>query len=365
VIAVDETRTSTQHVLVYGAGGMLAGELVRLLEAHPVFALAGAVTRTGGEALRGLHPHLASDATCLDHGAALRALATALREESAPAPWLVLALPHGETAALWQGMRSELGPAAARVRVVDLSADYRLQDPQAHARWYGGPHPDPAELASFAYALPELHSVPEGGARLAAPGCFATALQLATVPAAEAGVLDASRPWIFHALTGSSGSGVKPTAGTHHPHRHGNVWSYAHGGHRHEGELAQALAVHGLAPPVTFVPHSGPWVRGIHLSAVLPLAAELGTDRGRALYARRYDAHPFVDVLAEGAPDLRRVVGSDTAAVGVRVQNGALLVELTLDNLIKGGSGQALQAMNLAAGLPETLGLPRTGLGAA
>ena len=100
------------------------------------------------------------------------------------------------------------------------------------------------------------------------------------------------------------------------------------------------------------------------MSAVLPLAASLGNDDAHALYAEHYDESPFVDVLSVGVPDLRRVVGSNTAAIRVRVQNDALVVELTLDNLIKGGSGQALQSMNLAAGLPETLGLPRTGLGA-
>jgi len=176
-------------------------------------------------------------------------------------------------------------------------------------------------------------------------------------------VLDAHSPWVYCALTGSSGSGAKPHAGTHHPHRHANLWSYAHEGHRHEAELGQALARLGVAPAVTFLPHSGPWARGIYLTAVLPLATELGADEARALYAQRYAGRPFVDVLAGGATDLRRVVGSNTAALAVRVRNGALVVELTLDNLVKGGAGQALQAMNLSAGLPEGLGLPRTGLG--
>jgi len=277
----------------------------------------------------------------------------------------VLALPHGEAAAAWGALRAELGTAAEHVSVIDLSADYRLQDGGAYERWYGRPHADPEELSRFVYGLPELapHASIAGATRIAAPGCFATALQLACVPAAEAGLIDDGAPWVIHALTGSSGSGNKPRAQTHHPHRHGNLWAYPSDGHRHEAELTQALCRTGLLPRVVFLPHSGPWSRGIHLSAVLPLKVD--TPRAVALehYVERYAPHPFVEVLTEGTPDLRRVVGSNTAAIGLRVREGTLIVEVTLDNLVKGGSGQALQALNLAAGLPETLGLPRTGMG--
>jgi N-acetyl-gamma-glutamyl-phosphate reductase common form len=253
---------------------------------------------------------------------------------------------------------------AAGLRVVDLSADHRLRDAAAHAAWYG-PHPDPDELPRFVYGLPELAGdALLGAARIAAPGCFATALQLACLPAAEAGVLAEDTPWVVHAVTGSSVSGTRPAPGTHHPHRHGNFWAYAARGHRHLAELLQALLPCGAFPRVTFLPHSGPWVRGIHASAVLPLATRLSEDDARALYAARFRGRPFVEVLATGEPDLHRVVGSNRAALGVTVQGGMLVVSVTIDNLLKGGAGQALQAMNVSAGLPEETGLPRAALGA-
>ncbi len=348
-------------VWVFGAGGLMAGELLRLCAQHPGLALAGTVTRAGGEELGALHPQLARAGRTLAPAAALDALAAALAPEGARA-LLVLALPHGEAAHAWRAARERLGAAAERALVLDLSADHRL-DAAGYRAWYGE-HPDPDALASFVYGLPELaRDALAGATRIAAPGCFATALQLATLPAARAGLLDADRPWIYHALTGSSGSGARPSAGTHHPHRHANVWAYAREGHRHEAELARALAPLGLAPAVVFAPHSGPFVRGICLTAFLPLARALATDEARAAYERAYAGAPFVDVLAE-APDLHRVVGSNRAALSAVVRERVLVVSCTLDNLVKGGSGQALQALNLALGWPETTGLPQTALGA-
>jgi len=352
-------------VWIVGAGGMLAGEFLRLALAHPELALGGAITRQSSVPLADLHPHL----PVADRTQTLEEALPALGDAPEGA-WLVLALPHGESAAAWRSLRATLGEGAERLRIVDLSADYRLQDSAAYERWYGKPHADRAELQHFAYGLPELTDALSGATRIAAPGCFATALQLACVPAARAGLVTEDAPWVVHAVTGSSGSGAKPKAGTHHPHRNANLHGYAPDGHRHEAELAQALEPAGLAPRVTFLPHSGPFVRGIHLSAVLPLAANsAGTthatyDEAHEAYITCYAECPFVEVLGEGAPELRRVVGSNRAVLGVNLRNDALVVSVAIDNLVKGGSGQALQAMNLAAGWPETLGLPRNGLGA-
>jgi [amino group carrier protein]-6-phospho-L-2-aminoadipate/5-phospho-L-glutamate reductase len=166
-------------------------------------------------------------------------------------------------------------------------------------------------------------------------------------------------------ITGSSGSGAAPKPGTHHPYRDGNLWVYASDGHRHEAELAQALAREGVRARIQFSAASGPFVRGIHLSAWLPLARPLDARAARAIYAEAYANEPFVEVLEEGAPDLRRVVGSNRASLGVYVRDGVLGVHLTLDNLVKGGAGQALQCLNRMLGFPETWGLPRAGLGVA
>jgi N-acetyl-gamma-glutamyl-phosphate reductase len=356
-----ETRRA--KLFVVGASGMLAGELLRLAAEHPGLETAGLVSREAGRPLEELHPHLAGGRT-IDLAAATRALRDTAEAGEHDAV-LVLGLPHGAAAEAWRGLRTELGKLAERVRVVDLSADYRLADEALYARWYGKPHADPAGLPGFAYGLPELgREALVGARRAAAPGCFATALQLATWPAAAQGWLDAEEPWRYSAVTGSSGSGVTPSATTHHPFRHGNLWAYGLDGHRHEAELGQALARLGLAPEVCFLPQSGPFARGIHLAAMLPLARPVDAEEARAAYRRAYDGEPFVRVLDE-APDLRRVVGSNSAALGVFARGRTLVVLLTLDNLIKGGAGQALQCLNLMLGYPETAGLPRLGLGVA
>ena len=320
---MSTTATSTVPVFLFGARGMLAGEFLRLMESHPALELA--------------------------------------RGQRAA---VVLALPHGESARTLRGLESELGAAAEGFVLVDLAADFRLRDPERYRQAYGQAHPAPEELARFAYGLPELfRSELAGASRVAVPGCFATALQLAVVPAAEANLLDASRPWILNGITGSSGSGNEPKPGTHHPHRHDNLWAYSLGGHRHEAELEQALARLDLVPPLDFIACSGPFARGIHLTASLPLARAVAADEARALYRERYAGEPFVEVLADGTPDLRSVVGSNRAALATHVRGSTLHVFATLDNLVKGGAGQALQCLNLALGFPETLGLPRSGLG--
>jgi N-acetyl-gamma-glutamyl-phosphate reductase len=345
-----------------GTSGMLAGEFLRLAAEHPELEIGGLVSREPGRALSELHPHLVGPATIDEAEATAR-----LRERASAgaAVALVLGLPHRASALAWRSLSAALGEAAANVRVVDLSADYRLRDPALYARWYKEEHPDPAGLAEFVYGLPEIAREPlEGARRVAAPGCFATALQLATWPAAARGWLLEREPWHFSAVTGSSGSGVTPTPGTHHPFRHANLWAYGLEGHRHEAELGQMLAHLGQKPELLFVPHSGPFARGIHLTAMLPLAKPVDAAEARAAYREAYAGRAFVRVLDE-APDLRRVVGSNSAALTPRVRGRTLVVLATLDNLIKGGAGQALQCLNLMFGWPETAGLPRHGLGVA
>ena len=354
------------RLFLYGARGMLGGELARLVEGHPALRLEASVSRGGGASG---HRQLAGATALVTPEQALESLAASIRAGERTA--LALALPHGRAAATWAGIAAELGELAESVAVVDLSADFRLADAELYSRVYGAEHPAPVELARFVYGLPELNrarlraAFESGPARVAAPGCFATALQLATVPAAAAELVRDDAPWILHGITGSSGSGIDPKAGTHHPHRHGNLWAYGLGGHRHEAELAQALEPLGMAPPVAFVPHSGPFARGIHLTAALPLAAGVDDAAARAVFAEAYAGESFVEVLEEGVPDLRMVVGSNRAALATSVRGELLHVLVTIDNLIKGGSGQALQCLNLALGLDETAGLPRLGLGVA
>jgi N-acetyl-gamma-glutamyl-phosphate reductase len=366
---VATLESSASHPFwILGAGGPLAGEFLRLASGHPRLRLAGAATRQAGGELALLQPHLALSRATIDFAAAATELEGCLAEhpDADARPIAVLALPHGEAAKVWRELRARLGARAQELCVVDLSADYRLRDAADYERWYGSAHPDAEELAHFVYALPELaRGRLLGARRLAAPGCFATALQLACLPAALAGILAARETWFLSAITGSSGSGAQPQSGTHHPHRHGNLWAYSLAGHRHEAELLQTLRELGsgaLEPRLCFVPHSGPFVRGIHLTCVLPLARTLSSAEAGSVYREFYCDAAFVEVLPT-PPDLRRVAGSNRAALCAATRGDRLLVVLTLDNTVKGGAGQALQALNLTLGLPEEFGLSRAGLG--
>jgi N-acetyl-gamma-glutamyl-phosphate/LysW-gamma-L-alpha-aminoadipyl-6-phosphate reductase len=352
------SRGDVTDLWLFGARGLLGGELLRFLEGHSGLAPAALVSRAADDVATA-HPHLAPGTGAngwpvCDAAAAEERLVEAAADRDVA---IALALPAGESAATWARLRARLGADADRAYVVDLSPDHRLRDPALHRAAYGAPPPDADERARFVYGLPELgRDAIRGARRVAAPGCFATALQLAVVPAARG-------PWFLSGITGSSGSGVDPKAGTHHPHRHDNLWAYGIDGHRHEAELRQALEGTGLDPEIRFLPHSGPFARGIHLTACLPLARPLGDAAATALFADAYAGEPFVRVLADGVPALRQVTGSASAALRAFVRGSVLHVLVTLDNLGKGGAGQALQCLNLMLGFPETRGLPRSGLG--
>ncbi|MCB9916340.1 MAG: N-acetyl-gamma-glutamyl-phosphate reductase [Planctomycetes bacterium] len=352
----------TTPAWIVGASGLLAGELARLLEDHPGLALAGVASRTRGQRLRALHPGLTRELETVALEEAAGALHRAL--DTGPAACF-LGLPHGESAAAWRALAGILGPRAKDLRVVDLSADFRIADAARYERAYGAAHPDPEGREGFVYGLPELDRAALAGAtRVAAPGCFATALQLAAVPAARAGLLAAGERLVFHGVTGSSGSGVSPKASTHHPFRNENLFAYGLTGHRHEAELEQALAACGPVPPLVFLPASGPFTRGIHLTAFLPVRPGTTREELHAHYAAGFEGEPFIEVLPVGAaPELRTVVGSNRASLGLELRGELATVLVTLDNTLKGGAGQALQNMNLLLGLDETAGLPRAGLG--
>jgi LysW-gamma-L-alpha-aminoadipyl-6-phosphate/LysW-L-glutamyl-5-phosphate reductase len=354
-------RTDSIPLVLFGAGGLLAGELLRLVDAHPALHLAAAATREGGS-LEATQPHLADVVTALPIAAAFeRCVDFAARGPLA----IAFGLSHGESAAMWKELRAALGGNANNAVVVDLGADYRLEDPAEYARVYGAPHADVGELPNFAYGLPELNRAAiRASKRAAAAGCFATAMQLSTAPAYAAKLADPAHTLVLSGVTGSSGSGVKPAANTHHPHRAANLWAYSLQGHRHEAELAQTLRrVTGSSPAIHFVPHSGPFVRGIHLTAFVPLAQPIDSADALAIYRARYEGEPFVTVLEHGTPDLRRIAGSNRVCLGLETRGDVLTICLTLDNVVKGGAGQALQCLNLMLGLNETAGLPRVGLG--
>ena len=251
---------------------------------------------------------------------------------------------------------------------MDLAADFRVRDPGLYARYYGL-HRAPELLSCFTYGLADVAGTALRGARaIAAPGCFATAAQLALYPLARAG-LDIT-PSLF-AVTGSSGAGVQPRATTHHPMRAHNLFAYSVLGHRHEAEVLQGWREWVGRPDATarLMTHSGPFVRGIYLTLHAFLPGERMADGGSPgetageWYRDAYRGRPFVRVL-DTPPELTHAVGGNYALLHAveSPDGGEVQVMVALDNLVKGAGGQAIQAMNLALGIEETAGLRGVGV---
>ena len=339
---------------VLGGSGYGGAELIRRLLIHPDVELARVASVDHvGEPLAAAHPALEGVT-----GLVFEDLAPARAAEGMDV--VLLGLPHKVSAQ----KAPEL--IQAGVRLVDMSGDFRLEDPAAYERYYGARHPHPELLGRFVYGLPELNRDRLRGARLvAAPGCFATCIELTLLPLARAGLLEG----VVHVqgLTGSSGSGVAPSAGTHHPVRAANLRTYKPLEHQHLPEIAQALAQAGARDlALRFVPVSAPLVRGIFATAFVELPDAWTEERLRRLYEDAYAAEPFVRVPRKRLPEVAAVSGSNHAEVGVAVGpavKGRRTAALfgALDNLVKGGAGQAIQNMNLVLGLPEKASLEDPG----
>lgn len=333
---------------VVGASGFLGGELIRLLASHPAVELTmlcGA--RSAGERIAALRPSL----TALPHVVeAVDATALAARCEV-----VFCAMPHGESAAL----TADLLAAHRTVRVIDLGSDFRLRDAAAYPRYYGRAHPHPELLDQAFYALPELTGpAPETSRIVANPGCFATAMALGVTPLASA--LRSGARVAISGVTGSSGSGAALSPRVHHALRLTNISAYKPLAHQHLGELRQTLReVAGHEVAVDFVPHSGPMARGIHLTILLR-REELEGD-ALALLQAAYAESPLVEVR-QGPVAMGGLLGSCRAEIGVAQDDEATVVFVAIDNLLKGGSGQAVQNLNLWLGLEETMGLPICGV---
>lgn len=249
-------------------------------------------------------------------------------------------------------------------RVIDLSADFRLRDPDLWAQWYNQPHGAPELLKEAVYGLPETQREAIKNARLVAvPGCYPTAVQLAALPLLESGLV---KPEIVaDCKSGVSGAGRGAKVGSLLCETSESVMAYGASGHRHLPEINQELARGaGKDIDLTFVPHLMPMIRGIHATVYADLHEGQDVDL-QALYEKRYKDEPFVDVMPAGShPSTRSVRGVNMCRISLhRPQNGKKVVVLSvIDNLVKGASGQAIQNMNLMFGLDEKTGLNQIGL---
>jgi N-acetyl-gamma-glutamyl-phosphate reductase len=338
--------------VVLGGSGYVSGELLRLLAGHPQFTLAAVMSDSQpGEPLAEAFPHLA--AVYPQERFATQAEVQKLLCE-APQAAVFSAAPHGVSAGLIDALLTAAEKAGTRPRVVDISADFRYATAQAYAAVYPHPHAAPARLPQFSCALPE-HLPRLTTAHVGHPGCFATAMLLASVPLLASGLI---APTLFvSGTTGSTGSGSKPVEGTHHPLRHGDFYGYSALAHRHVPEvIACARAASGVEAEFAFVPHSGPFARGIHVTVQAELRRPLLTAELLALLGAFYADAPFVRVTG-WAPRVKDVASSNYAHLSATVRGGTLAVLCAIDNLTKGAAGGAIQWMNRMFALPETSGL--------
>jgi N-acetyl-gamma-glutamyl-phosphate reductase len=339
-------------VIVVGGTGYVAGELLRLVAAHPQLELDAAVSSSRvGEPLAASFPHLATaypDQRFVTLDAAAERLGHAEQ-------WAVLsAAPHGASAAIVARLLDAADAAGVTATVVDASADFRFRDATAFASVYGQEHTAPDRLAAFDCAVPE-HVAEIRAPHAAHPGCFATSMLLAVVPLVGLGLC--GKRFHVSAVTGSTGAGRKPRETTHHPFRHANLFAYKPLAHRHAPEVAAlTLSATGREIELEFVPHSGPFARGIHATVFGQLAAPATADEINAALAEFYRASPFVGVDAE-PPRMKDIVASNNARLNAAVHGDTVVVCSVLDNLLKGAAGGAVQWLNRLLGLPEHLGL--------
>jgi [amino group carrier protein]-6-phospho-L-2-aminoadipate/5-phospho-L-glutamate reductase len=339
---------------VMGGSGYGGAELIRRLLVHPEVELVRvASVDFVGEKLSDAHP-------TLEGATDLRFEKLPAEEVAAGVDVVLLGLPHRVSAVEVPKL------VRAGVRIVDLSGDFRLKSAASYERYYGGPHPSPSLLGTFVYGLPEQNREAIRKAKwVASPGCFATTIELGLLPLARAGLLEGEVETV--GITGSSGSGVVPTAATHHPVRAGNLRTYKPLSHQHVPEIEEVLADAGAkGVALRFVPVSAPLVRGIFATSFVRVRESVTPEQVRALYAEAYSGEPFVRIPAKRLPEVVAVAGSNFAEVAVEVGPvfaGTRVVSIfsVTDNLIKGGAGQAIQSMNLMLGLDERTTLEDTG----
>jgi N-acetyl-gamma-glutamyl-phosphate reductase len=333
-------------VAIVGGSGYGGAECLRWLLPHPGFEVVAATSRRhAGRPVAEVHGNLLGFTD-------LRFSDTAAADLALGVDALVLALPHGEPLHQVPAILA----VDETVRIVDLSGDFRLSDPEVYRRFYGRPHLAAELLDTFAYGLTETNRAAiDAARRIANPGCFATGAALALAPLAEAGLLDADV--VVSAATGSSGSGVDAKSTTHHPERTGDFRAYRVLRHQHAPEIEAELARRGASDArIRMVPHSAPLARGIFTTAVARLPDGAPEERVREIYERCCSEEPFLR-LREGTPRLAEVAGTNFCDLAVHVDDGTVVVLSAIDNLGKGMAGQAVQNLNRLFGYEETEGL--------
>lgn len=338
----------TKIASIIGGSGYTGGELLRILHSHPDVEVGQVSSRKlAGQPIHRSHPNLRGYVDCLYTDP----------EDFEPCDVLFLCMPHGKASGEIDRWMS-LAPA-----VIDLSADFRLQDPTVYAQWYGEEHSSPDTLQQAVYGLPEVNRAKIRGASLiSGVGCNATAMTLALLPLARSGLIQRC---IADIKVGSSEAGAEASAGSHHPVRARTARTYSPSGHRHIAEVLQSLGELDLDATITAID----MVRGVLCTAHVEPTKRVETKDLWKLYREAYKNEPFVRLVADRSgpnrfPDPRIVIGSNNADVGFSIdqRSGRIVSYCAIDNLVKGAAGSAIQSMNIALGLHERQGLDFPGL---
>ena len=336
-------KTVRKVALLHGAG-YAGGELIRILLRHPDIQLHTVTSRSfAGKPVWIAHPTLRGQTDLL----------FTPPEEFVASEYdgILVAGEHGQSALLLGKLISE----GYQGFVVDLSADFRLNDASLYNSWYGYDHPYPQLLSDFIYGIPEIFAPYTSSNRLIAnPGCFATAISLALWPLST----HLSRTNIsVNALTGASGSGARPKPTTHYPTRDGNVRAYKILSHQHLPEIEFVL---NNKHHLSFIPVSGPWTRGIWGTAQLHLQADVSSGKIATWYAEAYENCPLIRLWPDALPELRYTVNTPFADIGWILRDQNLVIGFAIDNLLKGAASQAIQNLNILFGLHQSTGLTMT-----
>lgn len=336
---------------VIGASGYAGGELLRLLSGHPNFdVITASAHSNAGELITSVHPQLRSYVG--------RVFAPVDSIDFSELDLVFLALPHGESAAL-------IATIPSHVKIVDLGADFRIEDASQWEKYYGGNH-----AGAWVYGLPELASGQRDAIkrenRVANPGCYATSISLGIVPAVE--FIDVS-DIVIVAASGTTGAGRSAKINLIASEVMGSLTSYKFGGvHQHTPEIEQAISAVAQKPAkISFTPILAPMPRGILSTITAKLTKPLSTLEAHALYTKAYSNEYFVDILPLGQmPKTSALTGSNKVQIQVAVDEHTdrLIVSVAIDNLGKGAAGQAIQNANLICGLDEKTGIEHDGIGA-
>ncbi|MDR0778872.1 MAG: N-acetyl-gamma-glutamyl-phosphate reductase [Methanomassiliicoccaceae archaeon] len=331
---------------IIGGTGYTGGELARILCAHPDIEIAAMTSRqSAGKKVSDTQTNLKGYID-IKYTESLAGVDLDL---------IFVATPHGVA------MKEAPSLLDSGIKVIDMSGDYRLHDASVYKKWYGHDHTDPKYLKDSVYGMPELFRKEIKKAKIVAnPGCYATATILATAPLLMAKAV--KNDFIVDAKSGTSGAGMVPSPRIHHPFCGESIIPYSVGNHRHQPEMESVLDIVSKAgPKILFSPHLLPIVRGILSACYMTAINDITNEDIAKIYEKQYKDEPFVHFVEE--PSIRAVVCSNHCQVNAKIFDEKIVAFGTIDNLVKGASGQAVQCANLMLGSKETAGLNTPGMG--